>query len=165
MFKHINEIIELWKELMDFHKNIDTYWSRREDGHTKYEKFLREMLESEDAIVLVAVGNERIVGYSSSWIRRYPPTLEHDTYGEITDMAVTAEYQRKGIGERMLKRICEWFESRNIDRIELSAAANNQKSYLFWKKHGFQDFLSRLYLENITKDEFIASTCYSIVKV
>jgi len=145
--KHIPGIIEVWEELMDFHKNIDTYWSRREDGHITYEKFLREMLESEDAIVLVAVDNGRIVGYSSSRISEHPPTLEHDNYGEITDMAVTAEYQRKGIGERMLKRICEWFESRNIDRIELSAAANNQISYSFWKKHGFQDFLHRLYLE------------------
>ncbi len=62
-------------------------------------------------------------------------------------MAVTAEYQRKGLGERMLKRICEWFESRNIDRIELSAAANNQISYSFWKKHDFQDFFHRLYSE------------------
>jgi hypothetical protein len=26
---HIPQIIELWKELMDFHKGIDAYWSRR----------------------------------------------------------------------------------------------------------------------------------------
>ena len=40
--KNIPEIIKLWEELLDFHKNIDTYWSRSKDGHIAYEKFLRE---------------------------------------------------------------------------------------------------------------------------
>ena len=145
--KHIPEIIELWKESMDFHKNIDTYWSRREDGHSIFENLLRESLENEDAIVLAAVDNGHIVRYSRSWISKPPPLFERDSYGGIIDMAVTSDYRRRGIGELMLGKTLDSFASRNIDRIELELDARNQIGYSFWKKHGFQDFRHRLYLE------------------
>lgn len=144
---HIPGVIELWKELMDFHRNIDAYWSRRENGHIEYEKFLRGMLESEDAIVLVTTDKGQIVGYSSSRINRPSVnTRECDAYGDITDMVVKAEYRRKGIGQQMLAKIFEWFELKNINRIELSVAAQNRVSNSFWKKNGFKDYIHRLYL-------------------
>ena len=144
---HMPEIIELWKELMDFHKSINAYWTRREDGHIAYEKFLTEMLDSKDAIILVAVDNGRIVGYSCSRAGRPSLTRKQDSYGDITDMMVTAKYRRQRIGERMLKMICKWFESKNIDRIELNVAAQNSISNSFWEKQGFKDYEHRLYLE------------------
>jgi ribosomal protein S18 acetylase RimI-like enzyme len=145
--KHIPDIIELWKELMDFHKNIDAHWSRGKDGHIAYEKLLREMLESEDATILVAVDNGRTVGYSCLRIAKPPPALEQHSYGVIDATIVTSDYRRRGIGELMLDRALEWFSSRNVNRIELSVAAKNQLGYSFWEKHGFQDYQHRLYLE------------------
>ena len=35
--KHIPEIIDLWKQVMDFHKDMDAYWSREEGGHIECE--------------------------------------------------------------------------------------------------------------------------------
>jgi ribosomal protein S18 acetylase RimI-like enzyme len=144
---HMPEIIELWKELMDFHKNINAYWTRREDGHITYEKMLREMLEREVAIILVAVDNGRVVGYSCALVRKPSLTRKQDRYGDIPDIMVTAEYRRRGIGERMLKMILKWFESKNIDRIELNIAAQNSISTSFWEKQGFKDYEHRLYLD------------------
>jgi len=46
----------------------------------------------------------------------------------------------------MLAKIFEWFESRNMDRIELRVLAKNQIGYSFWKKHGFKDYMHVLYL-------------------
>jgi ribosomal protein S18 acetylase RimI-like enzyme len=144
---HVPQILELWKELMDFHKNLNAYWSRRQDGHIAYEKIIRAMLESKDAIVLVAVDKGRVVAYSCARINKPSLTREQDSHGDITDMMVNAEYQRKGIGKQVLKMIFEWFESQNIDWIGLSVAANNQIGYPFWKKQGFQDYEHRLYLK------------------
>jgi len=47
----------------------------------------------------------------------------------------------------MLNMIFGWFTSRDIDRIELSVSARNQTGYSFWRKHGFKDFVHRLYLD------------------
>ena len=143
---HVPEIVELWKEFMDFHKEIDSNFSRSEDGHLSFENHLRDLMKSEDAHVLVALDKNSVVGYSLALIRNNP-VFERDTYGAIDIMAVTAEYRRKRIGEQMLTRIYEWFASRNIDRIELSVAARNRVGYSFWKKHGFKDYRHRLYLQ------------------
>jgi ribosomal protein S18 acetylase RimI-like enzyme len=144
---HVPGIVKVWKELMDFHRDIDTHWSRSEDGHINWEKFLREMMKSEDARVLVALDKGHVVGYSISEISKYPPIFQRETRGVISDMAVISDYRSKGVGGEMLSRIRQWFDSRNIDRIELGVAARNQVGYSFWKKHGFQDYMHRLYLE------------------
>ena len=144
---HVPEIIELWKEFMDYHKDIDPALSRSKDGHLSFEKHLRELMKSEDNLILVALDKDHVVGFSTSQISKYPPVFEQETYGGINTMAVKSNYRRKRIGERMLAKIFEWFASRNIDRIELSVLANNQIGYSFWKKHGFKDYRHRLYLD------------------
>jgi ribosomal protein S18 acetylase RimI-like enzyme len=144
---HIPEIVELWKEFMDFHKDIDPVFSRSEDGHLSFEKHLRDSINSEDWHILVALDKGCVVGFSTSQISKYAPVFEMKTHGGINTMAVKSNYRRKGIGEQMLEKILKWFESRNIDRIELSVAANNQIGYSFWKKHGFKDYRHRLYLD------------------
>ena len=144
---HVPGIVEVWKEFMDFHKEIDPYNARSEDGHIHMEKYLRDSMNSQDAIVLVALDNGHVVGYSISGISKRHPVFQQDTQGVIYDIAVISDYRRRGIGGEMLARIRQWFDSRNIDRIELGVAAKNQIGYSFWKKHGFQDYMHRLYLE------------------
>jgi len=119
----------------------------RKDAHLNFEKHLRELMESEDNLILVALDKNHIIGFSTSRIAKYPPVWERENYGALDTMAVTLDYRRQGIGERMLAKILEWFASRNIDRIELSVAAKNQVGYSFWRKHGFKDYMHRLYLD------------------
>ena len=144
--KHIPGIIELWKEYMDFHKDIDPYLSRGEDGHIKFENQLRDLMKSEDTLLLVALDKGHVIGYSLCLNPR-TLVLKSETYGFISDMVVQSNYRRQGIGEQMLAKIYEWFESRNIDRIELTVVAKNQVGYSFWRKHGFKDYIHRLYLD------------------
>lgn len=143
---HLPEIIEIWKEFMDFHKSVDPYFARSEDGHLNFGKFVKELIKKEDSQVLVALEQDRVVAYSIAQIAKRPPAFQDQTYGFISDVAVKSNYQRKGIGERILAKIYEWFESHNIDRVELRVAAKNQLGYSFWKKHGFKDYIHILYL-------------------
>ncbi|MFB0563558.1 MAG: GNAT family N-acetyltransferase [Candidatus Lokiarchaeia archaeon] len=144
-FSHVSGIVELWKELMDFHKNIDSFFSRREDGHINFEKYVKELIESDDSLVLAALDEGHVVAYSISQISEYPPVFQIEKYGHIWDMAVKSDYRRKGIGGRMLAKILEWFEQRKINRIELRVVPKNQIGYSFWKKQGFKDYLHVLY--------------------
>ncbi len=143
---HVPEIVEIWKEFMDFHKGVDPFFSRSENGHSNFEKFVESQIKSDDAQVLVALRGGRVVGYSISQISEYPPVFEHEKYGSICDLAVKANCRRKGIGELILSEILQWFESRNMERIELRVAAKNRIGYSFWKKHGFEEHMHVLYL-------------------
>jgi len=145
---HVPEIVEVWKEFMDFHKDIDLRFPMKENAPLIWEKHLRDLIKSEDTLVLVAMDKDHVVGYSISLIEsRYPPVFTRETYGFIASMAVQSNYRRKGIGERMLGKIYEWFKSLNIDKIELTVTAQNQIGYSFWKKHGFRDYTHLLYLD------------------
>ena len=144
---HVPGIVEVWQEFMNFHKELDPRFLMRKDAPPNWEKHLRELMKSGDNQVLVAMDNDHVIGYSISQINRYAPLWERETYGSISDMALKANYRRKGIGEQMLDKIYEWFDARNIKIIELSVAARNQVGYSFWRKHGFQDYMHCLYLD------------------
>jgi len=145
---HVPDTVELWREFMDHHKEIDPRFPMREDAHVGFEQHLRDLMRAEDTLVLVALDEGRVVGFSISQVQEYAPIwVEREAYGFIDTMAITSDYRRQGIGKQMLGRILEWFAAQDIDRTELSVAARNQVGYSFWKKHGFQDFEHRLYLD------------------
>ncbi len=143
---HVPEITEIWKEFMDFHREIDSYYARSEGGHVNFGNYVRDLIKAEGSQVLVALEQGVVVAYSISQIAKRPPVFEHQDYGFISDVAVKSNHQRKGIGERLLAKIYEWFESNRISRVELRVASKNQIGYSFWRKHGFRDFVHHLYL-------------------
>ena len=144
---HIPDIVEVWKEFMDFHGELDPLYTRREDGHVNWERFLDSLIAFEGAFVLVVLDGEKVIAYSITQIKDYPPVFVKKKYGFISDMAVTSTHRRTGIGELMLTGIFDWLESRGIKRVELRVAPNNRMGYSFWKKHGFRDHVQVMCLD------------------
>jgi ribosomal protein S18 acetylase RimI-like enzyme len=143
--KHVPEINRLWLEFMDFHAAVDPVFTPRDGTSAGFEeKMVRRLMQSEDGLVLVALDGERAVGYSLSEIRD-TRGLRLEKFGAVDHLAVTADYRRKGVGDKLFVEILKWFRSRGIDRVELDVAANNRVGYSFWRKHGFTDFRHRLY--------------------
>ncbi|MFX0083304.1 MAG: GNAT family N-acetyltransferase [Candidatus Hodarchaeota archaeon] len=139
--------MEVWKEFMDYHKNLDSLFTRRENGHLNFETYIKELIKSNSAQVLVVLDKEDVVGYSISLIQFYPPVFKRRIYGLINDLAVKESHRRKGLGEQMLFKMFQWFESHGLDRIELRVSVRNKIAYSFWKKHGFKDYQHILYLK------------------
>jgi GNAT superfamily N-acetyltransferase len=142
---HVLQIVELWQEFMDFHKDLDPRFPLRPEAPASYEKYLREQMQSPEWLILVAVDGGAVIGLTTAQIAKYPPIFQRETYGIISEMAVRGNRRRKGIGERLLTRAFEWFRSREVGRVELSVAARNPVGYPFWRKHGFKDYTHRLY--------------------
>ena len=143
--KHVADIGRLWLEFMHFHAAVDPIFTPRDGAAAGFEKeMVRRLMESEDGLVLVALDGKRAVGYSLAEIRD-SPGLKLEKFGAVDHVAVTAEFRRKGVGEKVLGEIMKWFRSRGIDRVELEVAARNETGYSFWRKHGFTDYRHRLY--------------------
>ncbi|MBI2851375.1 MAG: GNAT family N-acetyltransferase [Chloroflexi bacterium] len=145
--KHVPEIVELWKEFMDFHRPIDPRFPLRKDAHLNWVKHLRELMKSENACALVGLDKGQAVAYCIIEKRKYAPIWEREYYGLISDMFVRADYRRKGAGEQVFARMIEWFKANKIDRVDVTVADGNQLGYPFWKKHGFKDYISSMYLD------------------
>ncbi|MBU6997934.1 MAG: GNAT family N-acetyltransferase [Theionarchaea archaeon] len=139
--QHVPDIIEIWKELMDFHEKIDPGLGRGEKGHIHYQKHIERMMDSERAQVLVAVDQGEVLGYSLAILLEIPPILTYSKRGFISEIAVRSAYRRKGIGTEMVARILEWFDSQDINQIQVQVSCKNEIGYNFWKAQGFKENL------------------------
>ncbi len=149
--KHLTELMILWKEIMDYHTGIEPYVVARADALQLGERHLKELMKSADALVLVALDNGKIVDFSVSSVAKHAPIWEHEQYGAIDDVCVTASYRRKGIGEKLMKEMEKWFNSKHISRLELTVYAVNSIGNSFWRKQGFIDFTYKLRKEISSK--------------
>lgn len=144
--KHVADIGRLWWEFILFHQDIDPIWTPLEGSIPGFiENHLRRFMKSEDGLVLVAGDKGKVIGYSLAEIRRISPGLKREKYGYIDEMAVTANYQRRGIGEKMLADIMRWFQSNDIKRVELGTTTQNVVGNSFWQKQGFTIYMNTLY--------------------
>jgi GNAT superfamily N-acetyltransferase len=147
VMEDVPAIIEIWKELMDFHKELDAIFSRSATGHERFAEFLASNMEKEGSCVLVAADCEHIVGYCQACISNYPPVLIKEKYVEIFDMAVTKKYQRQGIGRMIIDALRRWYADKDVGRIELKYLIANKSAEEFWTKMGFKPYLKTAFLE------------------
>ncbi len=141
----IPAILEIWKELMDFHVPFDSRYTLSDGAEESMGENLARLIAAEDALVIMAVENTKVMGFGIARIDKYPPVFVKQICGSIEDLAVSFEHRRKGIGELMLKEMLDWFRSLGIDRVELRVASMNTVGYSFWRKHGFTDYMHIMY--------------------
>ncbi len=145
----VSQILELWKELMDFHSARDGHFVRAEDGHERYGEFIAECIDDRQACVWVAAPRRpesQLVAFCLAMIAEYPPVFVHCRYGMIYDLAVTAAHRRQGLGKALVDKVAAWFAERGIHRIEVQFTTTNEVSTAFWvQTAGFRPFLIRAY--------------------
>lgn len=140
-------IVDLWKELMDFHSDLDNFYARSKEGPGNFHKHLEGQIESDDATLLVAEDSGKIIGYAKIGISQYPPVFEVDKYGLISDVAVAKEYRRKGIGQALYIESTKWFAEKGVTRTELRIANVNNVARGFWSKMGFKPYMTTMFKE------------------
>ena len=143
----LTEIGDLWIELMDYHKELDPFFTRSPQGAELFRKYLSKQLDSEQAAVFVAVDSAKLAGYTVVNISEYPPVFQKSRYGIISDLAVTKNCRGKGTGKQLFQAVRQWFSENNIDRIELRVSDKNVNACGFWKKMGFTSFITTMYRE------------------
>jgi len=143
---HVPQIVELWKELMDFHAERDPQFAPAEDGAVHFEKYLRDLLAKAEWRVFVALDGERVVGYLMAQVAKRPPVIKHRDFGFISDLAVAASHRRRAIGQKLLRAAIAWFSERGLRRVEAHVAARNEVARGFWAAQGFEDCLHTMRL-------------------
>ena len=145
--KDIDTIVELWKEMMDFHFERDRHFARSSTGHEAFAKFVAEHIEKEESLVLVAEEGDAIVAYCIATISNRPPVFETTRYGAIYDLLVTRSRRRQGIGKRLVHEIERWFSQQGIHRIEARVSTRNEVSTQFWRKIGYEPYTETVFRE------------------
>jgi ribosomal protein S18 acetylase RimI-like enzyme len=96
---------------------------------------LGELLEEPRARVLVAEGEEGVVGAASIWIK---PDLAHgDAVIEVPMLVVSGSARRRGVGRLLVQEIQSVAAAENAALIELVATNENDVARDFYRSLGF----------------------------
>lgn len=143
----IQSIVNIWKEMMNFHIERDHYFEIAEDGPERFREFIEANLASNNYRILVSEYDGKVIGYCLAKKNIYPPVFKIKDYGEITDLSIIKEFRRKGLGEALLNEILTWYSNQGIKRIECRVARSNEVSTNFWRKMGFKCCMEILYID------------------
>ncbi len=97
---------------------------------------LELMLRSENACVLIAESDSKIVGMCSGQLTI--STAEGGPALLIEDVVVREESRCQGTGKELLDTIALWGEKKGVSRIQLLADKNNEQALKFYKKLGWK---------------------------
>jgi GNAT superfamily N-acetyltransferase len=127
------------EHLPELAKLFDAYrvFYEKESNLAEAEKFLKERLEKEEAIVFIALDD---TGKGLGFTQLYPTfsSVSMQRFYILNDLFVLAETRGKGIGESLLKTAQDLAKANNWKGLALETATNNpaQKLYerLGWKQ-------------------------------
>jgi len=108
--------------------------------------YIEKMLESPEAIVILAKEGDDIVGVVGGWLKGTPSGYEvedatlkqYDAYYEahLDWIAVREAHREKGIGATLIEKVCIWAKENGKEKIWTEASP---KTIALYQKHEFQE--------------------------
>ena len=95
-----------------------------------------DSITSEDSATLMALVDNKIVGYALLVIRDQPRFYKIKKIGAISGLMVDKNYRRRGIATKLLDKSKSFFRNRGINYYTLYTAVANQEAAEFYDKNG-----------------------------
>ena len=126
----IDAMQRLCKEVDALHCQALPHVFRQPDGPPRTEEFFHEILSGEDAVLLIAEREGRVVGFAHVAIREASdfPVLVPRRYAALRDIVVTADCRRAGIGAALVDEA----------QMELNVWEFNENAIAFYKDLGYE---------------------------
>ena len=142
--KDVDEITNLNYLLMKYHEKIDKYYEINKDHRKIHNKYVKKLIRSKNALVLVAEVNGKIVGTMYGAIKKRPPVMEVKKFGHLGDAFILKKYRKQGIGKKLTKELMKWFKSKRVKFVELEADIRNETAMKSWESLGFKSFMVKM---------------------
>lgn len=137
----VKNISELWGDLAQLHERLDSAFTPSSGWRQAYEGYLHALLDREDARVLVARGNGRILAYGIGRITLLPPFFAERRRGFIQDVFTRLEHRRNGLGRRLVEALLDWLKGAGMETVELTVGSTNTDAIKFWEHLGFEVYM------------------------
>ncbi len=125
---------KLFKYGYKFDKTLDCNWP------INNKKYFKEAITKKDSLALVALVNNKIIGYFIGNTKKAEDYRKLKKIAEADDAYIIPEYRRRGIGNLLLKKFLVWAKKKGIKRARALIATQNKKSIAWHKKAGFKEY-------------------------
>ncbi len=103
-----------------------------------YGRFLASQLHESNAIVLVAVDRDDVLGYTYATIEGIDYMALRGPAGVLQDIIVDPEFRGRGVGVLLLDAVITALEQRGATQIVLMTAARNVAAQRLFARGGFR---------------------------
>jgi GNAT superfamily N-acetyltransferase len=110
------------------------------DGANAWIKGAKKGLGRFGVIFIASLGDD-IIGFAHGSIRLTPDYLGNRKVGVITHIFVEGANRNKGIGEKLVRKLEDWFKKQEVDSVELQVLSANQTGIRFWEWLGYHSEL------------------------
>ncbi len=146
--ERIGELEPLWRALYEHHRGLaervgpvnayEESWRRR---RAQYE----EWVGGEDAALLVAERDGRLVGYAILTVNPPPATWDFGkAVVEIETLSVLPDERGGGVGAALMRAAEEWARERGAETLEVGLLYTNEDALRFYEREGFRQFYLEL---------------------
>lgn len=136
--------------LLDFERGIIAaerpFDSTLKEGEIHYYDLL-ELIKSEQASVVIAVVDQKIVGSGYAKILKAKTYQKYSEYAYLGFMYVRPEYRGQGINQKILQHLIDWAKERNLSEVRLEVYDENTIAKNAYLKAGFTPNLLEMRLE------------------
>ena len=151
--RDLDAIVSLWKQLMQFHADLDSVFQLSPNAEKVFRKFAAGCIKNRSVLTLIAENAGKAIAFCNTTIEINPPVFYPGRFGMITDLVVEAAYRRRGIGTQLVETVKMWLLQRGIACVRLRAAAINPAAVDFWHSQGFKDIVVTLSQDIIPSDK------------
>lgn len=135
----VDKMLELRLALREhMEKRNSRFWRLSDRGREEIRKQLTQIFPDADAIAFVAQDESgNLVGMITGRVDTNDRCVPSTT-GSIGLLFVSESWRRRGIGTKLVRKLCQFFASRNIEIISVGYVVENEEAVQFWSKLGFQ---------------------------
>ena len=142
--RDVPEIVAIWGELAFHHAQLDPAFTPSSRWQEEYRHFIRGLLGRDDALAVVGVDGDRVVGYAVGRISVLPGFFEQRRRGYIHDVVTREAYRLRGIGRRLVEALLDWLRESEVSAVELTVAVKNEEAVAFWTSLGFITYMHHM---------------------
>ena len=93
---------------------------------------LRAAVESDDAVVIVAEAEGRLVGFCTAYYG--PHTVRFGMRAWVEELAVHPEHRSQGVGARLLDAAKAWARERGASHLKLDSSVAREDAHRFYER-------------------------------
>lgn len=145
----LRQVTQLWRQLVRYHVECDDRIPPvAPGGAEKWQRRLKQLLSDPTCRLYVAEAgrDEPLVGFATGFLQYAPEVFEPQLAGKVADIFVVPHWRRQRVAHRLLAALTAWFESENVNHVELNVVDRNPSAVGFWRGVGAQGFTRRLWM-------------------
>lgn len=142
----IPQMLPLWRYLIDIHAPLERMFETTEGAEDKFAAFIGSLLGKENYLVAVAEEEGKLAGYVVAHVSQTPEVFVLRRRMYVQDMVVDPEYRRQGVARKLMDLVLDFAKNRQVEKIDLLVAVQNEDANKFWQKMGFHPALNYMNL-------------------